>query len=702
MSIDLTFPPRANGARFVGLAAENQFIGSTSAARLLMAYKQREQTMELINPGISSIQAGIERSIYHHTLKVSIPVNAEILDVIPISAHAAWRTMVFYRDVETNTLGHVELRNYHTGDGKHGFRYIPTDMLKNNLYAGAFLEANTPLLEVPSSLHEGEHNYGIELNTLIASTPEGAEDGITVSDSAAERMAFNQMHTRQISIPYNHEPVILMETPNRPLVVPEPGMMVRDDGIIMAIRNVGDPIGHVLSHKHHLRRVNYDTDTIHQIHGSGGEVVDIWVIKSQPSSHVSQTDQLDVLADICHSYQLDIIKAYRRLRHTTSGLTPETDAMITELILIAEHSKRTKEALSLNLNKTSLPSYYIEITVAKKSYPDMAAKLSDKFSAKSVIVKIEKEENMPIDQYGRRAEIVVSREAGTNRNIVGRDHAFTTVDCIHTATEMLLQLCGLPSLFTTDHEADKFVRKMPIQTKDAALALLHELYSLINKEQAEQLDRFREDRDEMNLLISDCLRRGIVLALPLDVVAAGNQRDSDHALPIGPLGITIPLLNSRFNRPATPITYTLFNGEKIVTKASMKIAPVYYALLDKTGQSFNVAYTTYRQVRGLTAHPSKRHKQVSVVSYASAKQIGNDEAIVLGGVISPDTMAKYIRDLSDPKYNAASIVKGIQTGEAYPEISVSEIPVGSNPGLQLVKHVFLAMGVDLSYSPRTN
>jgi hypothetical protein len=700
MSIDLKFPIRAGGARFVGLAADNQFIVSTSAARTLMAYKQRDQTQELINPGISSIQSGLEMNIHQHTLKVTIPTDAEILQIIPISANNAWRTTVFYRCMSTNLLGHIELKNYYSGDGKHGFKYIKTDAYNTRLAEKAFMEEGTPLLEAPSSMYEDEYNYGLELNTLVASTPEGAEDGITVSESAIEKMAFTETHLRQISIPRNHEAIVIMEHEHRKLVVPEPGMKVRDDGIIMAVRNIGDPIGHILSHNHHLQRLNYDTDTIHQIHGNGGEVLDIWVIKSGPVSHDPYTEQLDLLANTCINYQDDILKAYRRLRHMVSGLTPETDAMITGLILTAEKARQKKEALTLNMNKSPLPQYYIEITVGKTSYPDMAAKLSDKVSAKSVIVKIEKEENMPVDQYGRRAEIVVSREAGTNRNIVGRDHAFTVVDCISTATEMLLNLCGLTKLFMTDNEAIHFVTRLPQEKVNELLCLLKELYTLINKEQARQLDAYWSDRAEMNLLLADCLRRGIVVALPLDVVCAGNQRDSDHSLPIGPLGITEPLLASRFNRPATPVTYRLFNGDVITTEHSMKIAPIYYAVLDKTGQTFNVAYTTYRQVRGLTAHPNKRHKQVSNVSYASAKQVGNDEAIVLGGVIGSATMAKYIRDLSDPKYNAYSIVTALRTGEVYPDIPTDVVPVGQNPGLLLIKHVFMAMGVDLSYSPR--
>jgi hypothetical protein len=79
--------------------------------------------------------------------------------------------------------------------------------------------------------------------------------------------------------------------------------------------------------------------------------------------------------------------------------------------------------------------------------------------------------------------------------------------------------------------------------------------------------------------------------------------------------------------------------------------------------------------------------------------VGNDEAIVLGAVLGKECTAKYIRDLADPKYNAASTIKAIRTGEAYPEIPVEEIPVGHNPSLTLIKHVFHALGVDLYYKP---
>lgn len=695
----LLFQPRAIGARFVGLPADNQYIGCTSAARTLMAFKQAGQALELIKPDRSAIQSGLEMHMHKHTLKLALPANSEVLDIIPISATNPWRTMIFFKDVTTNELQHLELKKYHTGDGKHGFKYVETEEASSNLWLGNYVDKELPLMEAPSSLYEDEYNYGIELNTLVASFPETAEDGIMVSRSAIERMGFHEIHSRRISIPYNHEPIDTIERNGVPLVIPEPGMQIRDDGIIMAVRSLTDYIGQMMSHTHYLSKINYETDILHQLHGGGGEVVDIWVLKSGSQSHTIHNTQLDTLATICQEYHSAVLRSFRRLVHHTSSISPETNSLITNIILTAEKAKMSRQALNLTANKIALPPYYIEIVIAKKALPDISSKISDKFSAKSVFVKIEEPENMPVDAYGRRADLVVSKEAGTNRNIVGRDHAMLVVDCIYTCTDMLLHMLNLTSPVSTFMEAKRIIRRTDPAVKQQMLATIRELYVLINKAQAEALDHHINNAEEMDLLLADSINRGVSLMLPLDVVAAGNQLDSDHAQPIGPLGITIPLLNSKFYRKPTKLTYTLFNGDRIVTEHALKISPVYYRLLDKCGQTFNVSYTSNRQVRNLTAMPSKRQKQLDVVSHAATKMVGNDEAIVLGAVLGKTCTAKYIRDLADPKYNALSTIKALQTGEAYPEISTDEMPVGHNPSLTLIKHVFHALGIDLYYKP---
>ena len=695
----LTFPPRAIGARFVGLPADNQYINCTSAARTLMAFKQGGQTLELIAPTKSSIQSGLEMHIHKHTLKMSLPANSEVLDVIPIRATNSWRTMVFFKDVTTNELNHIELRKYYTGDGKHGFKYLETEDTQSCLRTGSFVAVETPLLEAPSSLYEDEYNYGIELNTLVASFPETAEDGIMVSRDAIERMAVHEIHSRKISIPYNHEPIDTIKHNDTMLVIPEPGMHIREDGIIMAVRSLTDYIGQMMSHTHYLSKINHETDTVHQLHGGGGEVVDIWVLKSGSQSHTLHNTQLDKLANICQEYHAAVLKSFRRLVHHTASISPETNSLITNLILTTEKAKLSRQALNLTANKINLAPYYIEIVIAKKTYPDISSKISDKFSAKSVFVKIEETENMPVDAYGRRADLVVSKEAGTNRNIVGRDHAMLVVDCIHTCTEMLLAMINRTTLVPSFMDAKRIIRRLDPSIRQEMLTTVQELYMLINKAQAAALDMHINNTEEIDLLLADAINRGLSLLLPLDVVAAGNNLDSDHAMPVGPLGITVPLLNSRFYRPATKINYVLFNGNQITTEHAMKISPVYYRLLDKLGQTFNVSYTSNRQVRNLTAMPSKRQKQLDVVSHAATKMVGNDEAIVLGAVLGKECTAKYIRDLADPTYNAVATVKAIQTGAAYPDISVTEVPVGQNPSLALIKHVFHALGVDLYYKP---
>ena len=695
MSKDLKFMPRALGARFVGLPADNQLIGCTSAARTLMVSRQKEQVMSLIHPDIASMQSCLEKDIHYHTMKVQIPVDAEILDVIPIVPENPWRQIVFYRCIKTGFLGHVDLRKCYTGDGKYGFEYQPTPDLQTALSGTGFIAGGTPLLEPPSSLYSGEYNYGIELQTVICSMPETAEDGIKVSQSALKRMAFNRVIKRQIHVGYNQEPISMGVINGQEYLVPVPGMKVRDDGVIMAVRQIDSLTGTVLSHKQHLSRVNHDLDTVYQINGDGGNVVDIWVMKATSQSHVLHNPQLDYLADLCLDYQRNFIAAYRRLRHVTKGIFPETESFLTNAILEAEHSKSNREALGLNINKVPLPPYVVDITISQLCYPDMAAKLSDKFSAKSVIVHIEEDENMPVDMYGVRAELVVPREAGTNRNIIGRDYMQLISGCIHTCTAILLQLSGLQQKCSSYKAAERVVRNLQHDVKEAMLDTLRELYVLINTAQATSLDKYRHDSDEMFLLLVDSIHRGVVVAVSLDVISSGNNNTSDHALPLGPIPIIHALMASKFYRAPGPIKYVLYDGSPIETVNNITIAPIYYNLLDKLGQDSTATYSTYRQVRGLTALQTKYKKDTSPVSRSNIKVLGNDECIVLSGVVGPVAMAKHIRDLSDPRYNAIYVQHVLNSGELYPDIPTSVCPVGQNVGRKLIMHVLNAAGIEL-------
>lgn len=697
MAKKLKFPPRAIGVRHVGLPADNAFIGSTSAARVLMVSKQRPQTIELINPDISSIQSGLEKDLHRHTMKIDMPCDAEILEVIPISPTNPWRTTVLYKDVNTGELGHLDIRQYYTGDGKYGFMYKPTEHFKG-LTVQSFVEAGTPLMEAPSSFHEGELNYGVELNTCIGSFPETAEDGIKISRSAINRMAFHKIDKRTLTVEYGEEAIDTYDDGGIIKVVPEPGMTVRPDGVLMATRSINDPISILLSHTSHLGVVNHDTDEVYQVHGDedgGGIVTDLWVLKSNIQSHTQHNPQLDMLANLCYTYQLAVLAAYRKFRYATTGLKMETEAYITDMKLIAENAKYAKESLNLTVNKTKLNPYHIEIVVSKRTIANLAAKVSDRFSAKGVIVDIEEDENMPVDQYGVRADIVVSKEAGSNRNIVGRDHAMVVTNCLQSCTSMLRHMSGIP--VTGYQSVLRAVRNLASDVVEAMLNLLHEVYTLINRDQATALLKYRNDTNEMSMLLADCIHRGVVVGLPLDVVAAGNNLTSDHAVPVGAMSITEALLSSKFYRVPKPVSYVDPYGKRTMTVHPLQIAPVYYALLDKLGQDPSATYTTYRQARGLVSVTSKHRKHTYPISTSNVKVVGNDEAIVLAAQVGPVAMAKFIRNLASPKYNAIYVEKALSSGKLHPVDEESAPSVGDIPGLAMVNHVFLAAGIELYY-----
>jgi len=694
--VDFKFTPRALGARHIGLGADNAFAANTSASRLLMTYKQRAQIITLIDPSPCIIQNGLEHMYNEHVHDIRIPEDATILETVPYLHGVTSKKIVFYLNEKEGVVDILEVPLSYTGNGKTGFVYEFNNEV--NLKPNVYVKADTVIAAPPSAKYMDEYNPGVDLMTAVMSLPETAEDGIVLSEKAVDKFSFMLVEKRRIAVGLYQEPVILGTYGGNDYVVPDIGMRVNEDGVLMAIRNFNNPYCHVSMHAESMREIDNITDTVYQLTKGGGVVTDIEVIRGRTRTHTPICSQLDELADQNLAYLHRIIKAYNKLKQQAYKFSEAANGFITKAILITRSAPSGSNSIKLNTNKKEVPPFLVTITTATKYKPPLGSKQSDRWSAKGVTVNIWPESKMPVDRYGRRAEAIVSREAGTNRNIVGRDHARLITDCIVAAKEEVYKLVGIDKELTNYNRAIGLARRVLRDRSkwNSVYSILYHIYSLVNKAQAEELEALAVDHAEMEILLADVFTRGIIVSLPVDVVAAGNELDSDHSKALGPIPIVQNLINSPFYRKPGPV---MSDDGTIGTSEPVRISPIYYLLLDKLSLTSSATNSPYLQIRGIPVISGKVDRETSMLPNSPVKVFGNDEAILVSGVLSPEDMALYLRDLQSIEYNAEFTRRSLQTGEAYPYISDEDVPISSSRGTKLIKHVFTAMGVDLRWEP---
>lgn len=227
----------------VSIHAINPFVPSNSASRGAMSSAHISQSLALLYGENKIVQAGLEIQFAKNTFSKKAENDVRVLKIISRydglsvnSVNALTEILVIVEDLETRELDYIGLPYYFTLHQYFGFKYVWNHRLLEELVPGMVIPKGTVFADSPNVGPNGEYRYGINANIALWSIPETAEDGVVISESMADKLAYKVFESRTIEFGTNDHLLNLYGEPDRFQPFPEIGQRIREDSVLVSKR----------------------------------------------------------------------------------------------------------------------------------------------------------------------------------------------------------------------------------------------------------------------------------------------------------------------------------------------------------------------------------------------------------------------------------------------------------------------------------
>lgn len=483
--------------------------------------------------------------------------DAEILAVIPKyrTISGAYQIndnptiVVVYLGLEDRKIHYFEINKYTKGSG--GYGYYNNQHNHHLLNPGTYLSKDTKLVSSP--IHNGE-KYGLGVNANVAfMTLQGTvEDAFVISRSLAKKMQSRSIKTMTILVSPSQHPLNLYGDDSEIKFLPDIGEMVREDGILCGLRSpnestfISDTLDQELYNPQHLHDKLY--------YAPAGSIIldiDFYVNKSKVPAHLYT--QVEKYVEAINIYHKRIVEIYKEYKHKYE-LAPEfntlvaraTERLIAGGIKIRDMPFKSNTKLS---DKDSLIEYLqIEVTYTHPIDVSRGFKISGRDGGKGVICDIWEDEDMPIDDFGFRADICIDPISCVDRLITG---------------QLYEQYINRVSEFVR--------RKVTNNEVDHAFNYIIDYFNDINPNYAKVTRQTYVTKTERDEFVQDCINNGIFVNIPPSLDTLGTD--------------LILKLRDKYRADITPVEYNLKlrdgTVKRIRTKKNVCIGEKYIYLLYK-------------------------------------------------------------------------------------------------------------------------
>lgn len=423
------FPPELMSIQIL-----NPYTPHDSQSRQTMFASHISQTLQVSNATPRFDPTGMEPKYGQYTFKIEMPVNGHIRECIskypPMAVtggieHINPLTTVIYEYPLGNGMrafGALNIDAHHSMHQYFGFRYKPT-AAGRELRPGLDIPAGTVFAQSPTINEEGDWMYGFEANVCVMTVPGVTEDGMVARRGFLDKMKVKAYGTRKVSWGKTNVPLNLYGDDTNYKPFPDIGETIRDDGIIFALRPFDMATAVMTMHKDMLKQsMTTDKPTYIETNAKNAKVINIEVYKGRRSN---DTVTLSGMNSQCERYYEKTAAYNRKLLDTYDTLRKENGR---NLVLTPELTNIIARAQELNdqatgrtnhmymWNDAPLEEWSVIITYEYDLTPTVGFKITGGHGDKVVIVQIWNDEDMPIDEFGVRADFIQDPD-GTNRRM---------------------------------------------------------------------------------------------------------------------------------------------------------------------------------------------------------------------------------------------------------------------------------------------
>lgn len=731
--------PNELDPRLTNVLSLNNFDGADSGPRKQMFSRSHlAQALGIAYPTPRRFMTGAEMEYGQATFRTEVEKNSRVLAAIPyyntnrVDAGSITHnpeTYVFIEDEEEGEVTYITLKDFCSHHPYFGFDYknspIGESLRKGTINSNPYIAAGTVLQDSPNVLADGNYCYGREANMACMTDPAGSEDGIKISDGFLEKLAYHSYERRRVTYGTTHIPLNVHGDDKNYKIHPEIGEKIPDSGILMALRPYDSDTRAKTTGPRYLKDKVYDacfapvemnTRAIQQVSHlfdeiifapPGGEVIDIRVIhdRSQqvktPGLVNTQPKRYD---DARREFYREVWKFYEGLtirRKHNLKISKEFALLVRDAISVLQESKDTAvfqkmDNVQKTYKKAALDDYTIEFVIRYTHKPVVGSKGTGCHGDKGVFCKRVPTEDMPVDDWGNRADIVVDPYSTVSRMNLGRFYE----QFFNAARRDLTR--DLHDIFGIEYPGEDW-RAITAQQRtmvmNAVMNRSHpqveewiqryiEFISILRPQQGEWLANYEKDRMKFRLHIVSVLETGIYVHFP---------SNNDPELPD-----IVDKITAKFMPRISPVTFRGNSGKIRRSKVPVLIGSVYFILLEKTGNDWTAVSSAKLQNNGVISQVTNADKYSTPVRMKSIRFLGETELRILISYIGAMNAAEIMDRHNNPRTHTHAchhLLSADKPTNIEVLINRDEIKLGDVRPNVMIKHYAYCAGWQLKYAP---
>lgn len=683
----------------LGNACLDPFYGTTSSARGAMFLSHIGQSPESEGCEPRRWQAGMELQFGEYTFDIKFPVDCVILAVIRKYPTSGMGSAIRRNPVTTVVFEHY-YDKHKTKDVLHitdfcslhqdfGFKLEKNRQVMETLAPGQMFAKDTVIAQTRAVRSDGMWGGGVNMNAMFLSMPATIEDGFIFSDTALEKLS-PRIYNEAVGNAGRKAFFLNMygdENHYKPF--PDIGEKIRPDGVVFALRELDPDLAPADMTKRALMTLDRTFDKA-TIGIPGATVVDINIYRDDrvnPShTPLGMDEQLVKYHSALANYYREIMKLYNNLYGRWKDqlrVTPEFHQLVVEA-QIHLPVKQDQRKLSRMWRLEPLDEWRVNITYEAIKMPGGAYKATDWHGGKGVVCGVMPWADMPVDEWGNRADVVIFGGSTMRRSNYGRLYE----QGLGAAARDLVQRLRVEKGMDRHETPTDAQLKAALADKawlDYAFNELIEFYEIV----APSMPPILLDNPDPYQHVYHTLRDQYYLFTPVtdqvSLIEAVNK-----------------VINSRFCPNFGPVSYRGPNGQMVTTKDKVLSGYLYIMLLEKIGEDWSSVASVKTQPFGLPSKLNNADRASTPGRETAIRSCGESETRSYNSVVGPEATNELIDQTNNPMAHIA-VINAILSAEKPTNIERAvdrdAIPFGNSRPVALLKHLLECRGLRLKYKP---
>lgn len=305
---------------------------------------------------------------------------------------------------------------------------------------------------------------------------------------------------------------------------------------------------------------------------------------------------------------------------------------------------------------------------------------------KGVICYIAEPHEMPVDQYGNRADLIMDGGAGVNRMNLGR---FYEQYINASGRDTVSRLTAMFDLKYTDRDSLSVITQQhPMFVQ--AVAYVRGFYSIVSPMMVKWFDSISVD--EMVTHLRNLAKEGMYVYFPTDNEPPYPQivRDLERSG------------DAMYRSPRGPVTFKTPEGETIKTVEPVRIGSLYVIMLEKIGDDWTAVSSGKLQAFGVLSQVTNTDKYSQPTRQQAIRAWGEAEVRIYASYVDPHVTADILDRNNSPfthKHMLVNILNADEPTNIWSVVDRNVQPLGGSKPVQLVKHILECGGSKFVYKP---